>query len=96
MAISQNMDDFSETQLGRVIIQNTYFKLFSSRHFIESEFLDATGKSLLDSVLSKKGATVNFYFLLRLIRNLCVFILLLWNMSYLLQIKATPIILTFT
>ncbi len=63
MAISQNMDDFSETQLGRVIIQNTYFKLFFKQALSESEFLDAIGKSLLDSVLSKKGAYSEFLFL---------------------------------
>ncbi|MEK6624667.1 MAG: hypothetical protein AABY86_06855, partial [Bdellovibrionota bacterium] len=50
-------------QLGRVIIQNTYFKLFFKQALSESEFLDATGKSLLDSVLSKKGAYSEFLFL---------------------------------
>ncbi|HAZ13172.1 MAG: hypothetical protein A2X86_08215 [Bdellovibrionales bacterium GWA2_49_15] len=63
MAISQNMDDFSETQLGRVIIQNTYFKLMFKQALSESEFLDATGKCLLDSVFSKKGVYSEFLFL---------------------------------
>ncbi|MBI2522748.1 MAG: hypothetical protein HYV97_20165 [Bdellovibrio sp.] len=63
MAISQNLDDFSETQVGRVIIQNTYFKFLFRQALHESEFLDATAKSLLDSVVSKKGEYSEFLFL---------------------------------
>ncbi|MBL7665292.1 MAG: hypothetical protein JNM93_09170 [Bacteriovoracaceae bacterium] len=63
MAISQNLDDFSETQLGRVIIQNTYFKFLFKQSLNESEFLDFHSKNLLDSVQSEKGRYSEFLFL---------------------------------
>lgn len=63
VAISQNLDDFSESQLGRVIIQNTYFKFLFKQSLKESEFLDNHSKSLLDSILSKKGEFSEFLLL---------------------------------
>ena len=63
VAISQNLDDFSETQLGRVIIQNTYYKFLFKQSLKESEFLDAHSKNLLDSVQSIKGEYSEFLFL---------------------------------
>lgn len=63
VAISQNLDDFSESQLGRVIIQNTYFKFLFKQSLNASEFLDVHGKALLDSVQSKKGEYSEFLLL---------------------------------
>jgi type IV secretory pathway VirB4 component len=63
VAISQNMDDFSESSLGRVIIQNTYFKFLFKQSLKESEFLDSHAKKLLDSVHSKKGEYSEFLLL---------------------------------
>jgi hypothetical protein len=64
VAISQNLDDFSESQLGRVIIQNTYFKFLFRQSLTTSEFIDAHAKLLLDSVHSIKGAYSEFLFLM--------------------------------
>lgn len=69
VAISQNLDDFSESQLGRVIIQNTYFKFLFRQSLSTSEFIDAHTKSLLDSVQSIKGAYSEFLLLTETIRK---------------------------
>lgn len=63
VAISQNLDDFSESQLGRVIIQNTNFKFLFRQSLKESEFIDAHSKAILDSVHSIKGEYSEFLFL---------------------------------
>lgn len=55
IAISQNMDDFSETQLGRVIIQNTFFKFLFAQNLMDSIYLSEFQKDLLSNVRSKKG-----------------------------------------
>ena len=55
IAISQNLDDFSITQLGRVIIQNTYWKLLFRQNLAETEFVDSHAIDLLESLYSKKG-----------------------------------------
>ncbi|MCM2349706.1 MAG: hypothetical protein NDI69_06775 [Bacteriovoracaceae bacterium] len=69
VAISQNLDDFSESQLGRVIIQNTYFKFLFRQSLSTSEFIDAHTKSLLDSVQSIKGAYSEFLLLTESIKK---------------------------
>ena len=63
IAISQNLDDFSGDQLGRVIIQNTYFKFLFKQALVESEFIDSTSKHLLDHIQSKKGVYSEFLYL---------------------------------
>ena len=63
IAISQNLDDFVETQLGRVIIQNTYYKFLFRQSLRTSEFLDAHSKMVLDSVQSVKGKYSEFLLL---------------------------------
>ncbi len=69
VAISQNLDDFSESQLGRVIIQNTYFKFLFKQSLNASEFLDTHAKSLLDSIHSKKGEYSEFLLLSETIKK---------------------------
>lgn len=63
VAISQNLDDFSESQLGRVIIQNTYFKFMFRQSLSTSEFIDSHAKDLLDTVQSVKGSYSEFLLL---------------------------------
>ncbi len=63
VAISQNLDDFSGSHLGRVIIQNTYFKYLFRQSLAESEFIDSTTKEILDEVQSKKGIYSEFLYL---------------------------------
>lgn len=63
VAISQNLDDFSDSQLGRVIIQNTYFKFLFRQSLSTSEFIDAQTKVMLDSIQSIKGAYSEFLLL---------------------------------
>lgn len=69
VAISQNLDDFSESQLGRVIIQNTYYKFLFRQSLSTSEFIDSHSKSILDSVQSIKGAYGEFLLLTENIRK---------------------------
>lgn len=69
VAISQNLDDFSESQLGRVIIQNTYFKFLFRQSLSTSEFIDTHAKMLLDSVQSIKGSYSEFLLLSETIRK---------------------------
>lgn len=69
VAISQNLDDFSSTQLGRVIIQNTYFKFLFRQSLQPSEFIDAHTKELLDSVQSIKGSYSEFLLLTEMIKK---------------------------
>ncbi len=63
VAISQNLDDFSQTQLGRVIIQTSFNKFLFRQALQESEFIDAQSKILLDSVQSHKGEYSEFLYL---------------------------------
>lgn len=63
VAISQNLDDFSITQLGRVIIQNTYLKLMFKQSLSPSEFVDGHTIDLINSVQSKKGEYSEFLLL---------------------------------
>ncbi len=60
VALSQNLDDFSETQLGRVIIQNTYFKFFFKQNLKPSEFVSEHLAAQVASVYSKKGEYSEF------------------------------------
>ena len=63
IAISQNLDDFSITQLGRVIIQNTYWKLLFRQSLSPSEFIDNQTIDLLDGIYSKRGEFSEFLLL---------------------------------
>jgi hypothetical protein len=60
IAISQNFDDFSETQFGRVIIQNTFYKFLFKQSLAESPFLTSFQLELLSSVKSNKGEYSEF------------------------------------
>lgn len=60
VAISQNLDDFSETQLGRVIIQNTYFKFFFRQNLKLSEFVSEHLSNYVGEVQTVKGQYSEF------------------------------------
>jgi hypothetical protein len=60
VAISQNLDDFSETQLGRVIVQNTYFKFFFRQHLSPSEFVTNHLMKSVGNVRTVKGQYSEF------------------------------------
>lgn len=55
IAISQNFDDLSQSQLGRVIIQNTYFKLFFRQNLEVDQFVDLDLSERVKTLQSIKG-----------------------------------------
>lgn len=63
VAISQNIDDFSQSNLGRVILQNTFTKFLFRQSIRESEFIDSYSKELVDSIHSKKRHYSEFLYL---------------------------------
>jgi hypothetical protein len=63
IAISQNLDDFSETQLGRVIIQNTYYKFLFKQNIGKTPFVSDFQLDLLDTVKSNRGEYSEFLIL---------------------------------
>ncbi|MAZ48943.1 MAG: hypothetical protein CME65_10285 [Halobacteriovoraceae bacterium] len=69
IAISQNLDDFSCTQLGRVIIQNTYWKALFRQSLSPSEFVDVDAVELLAGIKSKKGEYSEYLLLSESIRK---------------------------
>ena len=69
VAISQNLDDFCETQLGRVIMQNTFYKLLFKQSVKSSEFLDDHLVEMMSQILSKKGEYSEFLLLTETIRK---------------------------
>ncbi len=69
VAISQNLDDFCETQLGRVIMQNTFYKLLFKQSVKSSEFLDDHLVELMSNILSRKGEYSEFLLLTETIRK---------------------------
>lgn len=72
IAISQNLEDFLSTQLGRVIYQTTYFK-FIFRQDTNAEFLTPFQKELLESVLSRKRKYSEFLLLTDFHQKVCRF-----------------------
>jgi hypothetical protein len=63
IAISQNLDDFSDSTLGRVILQNTFHKFLFRQSARVSEFLDPHALELLDTIQSEKGIYSEFLYL---------------------------------
>lgn len=60
IAISQNLDDLSQTQLGRVIIQNTYFKFFFRQNLELDQFIDLDLSERVKVLQSVKGEYSQF------------------------------------
>lgn len=59
VAISQNLEDFLSSSLGRVIYQNSHFK-FLFKQEVLGDYLNDEVKSLLEKVNSKKGEYSEF------------------------------------
>lgn len=60
IAISQNLDDFYSTALGKVIIQNTYWKILFRQDLAKSEFITEHIAKLARSIKSVKGKYSEF------------------------------------
>lgn len=63
IAISQNFDDFSKTQLGKVIIQCTNYKILFRQSLEPSEFISPFDIDLMEGIKSQKGEYSEFLFL---------------------------------
>jgi type IV secretory pathway VirB4 component len=55
VAISQNVDDFSGSALGRAIIQNTYYKFYFNQKISDSSFVSVYEKEVIKNLRSSKG-----------------------------------------
>lgn len=62
IAISQTLDDFAETRIGRVIINTSYTKFMFKQDLRISEFIDENTKTILDSIRSVKGQYSEFLY----------------------------------
>lgn len=62
VAISQTLDDFAESKIGRVIINTSYTKFLFRQEIRESEFIDANTKRLLETMQSRKGQYSEFLY----------------------------------
>ena len=69
VAISQNLEDFLSSQLGRVIYQNSHFK-FLFKQDVLGDYLSNDVKSFLSRVSSEKGEYSEFLVLADQIRKI--------------------------
>ena len=72
VAISQNLEDFLSTPLGRVIYQNSHFK-FLFKQEVLSDYLNTDARIFLEQVNSKKGEYSEFLVLSDLIKKIVRF-----------------------
>ena len=72
VAISQNLEDFLSSQLGRVIYQNSHFK-FLFKQDVHGDYLSNEVKSFLSKVNSEKGEYSEFLVLADQIRKIVRF-----------------------
>jgi hypothetical protein len=72
IAISQNLEDFLSTPLGRVIYQTTFFK-FIFRQETSGEFLANQQKEMLHSLQSKKRVYSEFLLISDFHQKICRF-----------------------
>jgi type IV secretory pathway VirB4 component len=73
IAISQNIDDFAHSKLGKVIIQNTFTKFLFKQKITDSNFISDSEKELINSVHSQKGEYSEFLILSEGIRKIVRF-----------------------
>jgi type IV secretory pathway VirB4 component len=73
IAISQNIDDFAHSKLGKVIIQNTFTKFLFKQKITDSSFINVYEKDLISSVHSEKGEYSEFLILSEGIRKIVRF-----------------------
>ncbi|MFZ4715514.1 MAG: VirB4 family type IV secretion system protein [Bacteriovoracaceae bacterium] len=60
IAIAQNLDDFVETYLGRVIVQNCFYKLYFRQECETEKYLDKREASIVKEIKSEKGSYSEF------------------------------------
>jgi conjugal transfer ATP-binding protein TraC len=72
IAISQNLEDFLSTPLGRTIYASSFFK-FIFRQETSGEFLSDHQKEMLKSLKSKKGVYSEFLLISDLHQKICRF-----------------------
>lgn len=63
VAISQNLDDFKESALGRVIIQNSFHKFLFRQPLSESEFVGTRARDISEQIFSVKGEYSEFLYI---------------------------------
>lgn len=73
IAISQNVDDFAHSVLGRVIIQNTFTKFLFKQKITDSNFINDYEKEIINSVHSQKSEYSEFLVLSEEIRKIVRF-----------------------
>ncbi len=73
IAISQNIDDFSETELGKVIIQNTFYKILFRQTVSNNVFLSPYEKELIQELRSQKRKYSEFIVISEDIRKIARF-----------------------
>ncbi len=60
IAISQNIDDFTQSHLGKVIVQNSFYKLIFRQDISDTGFINSFTLSQLEDIYSKKRAYGEF------------------------------------
>lgn len=63
IAISQSIDDFAGTELGRVIIQNSFHKFVFRQQIHDETFFESWQKKRLSTINSKKGIFSEFFYI---------------------------------
>lgn len=61
IAISQGIEEFTQTPLGLVIAQNCFTKLYFNQHSQSKSFLDEFDQQRIKSLMTKKGSHSEFY-----------------------------------
>lgn len=61
MAVTQRLDDLLESDLGKIIAENTYFQIFFSAVQKENEYLDEHDLERIENLSSVKGEYSEFY-----------------------------------
>ena len=61
MAITQSLDDLTNSSLGRIIAENTYFKILFSAPQKENEYLDRDDLNRIEELKSQRGQYSEFY-----------------------------------
>ena len=62
IAVTQLLDDLTQSDLGKVIAENTFFKIVFSSRFSSSEYFDSDDRDRINLLSSKSGQFTEFYF----------------------------------
>ena len=61
IAVTQLLNDLTNSELGLIVAENTYFKIFFSSSREENEYLDRNDVSRINQLSSQKGSYSEFY-----------------------------------